>query len=217
MDTLGDRILSRRTELEMTQEDLSKKTGLSRMAISKLEMGITRTARGDNLFTIAEALKCSPHWLLTGKDKVFPSFNQNETQVDKGCFYQYPKIDWTDAAGRAEGNKPNKNIKLEEWRPTNKNVGNYGFWLEVKGDSMTSPSGVSFPQGSMILVNPGSKSTAGEFVIVKLISTNDVTFKMFIEDAGEQYLKSLNAQYPMIKLDNNHLIIGTVVEMVIDL
>ncbi|MFP1497608.1 helix-turn-helix domain-containing protein [Escherichia coli] len=46
-----------------------KKLGVTRVAISKAEQGLTKSFNGDTLFKVAAALQCSPQWLQNGDEK----------------------------------------------------------------------------------------------------------------------------------------------------
>lgn len=65
MQTLGDRIKSRRKDMKYTQRSLAQVVGVSHVTISQWESGDS-TPGGKNLFTLAEALRCTPTWILFG-------------------------------------------------------------------------------------------------------------------------------------------------------
>ncbi|CAH3437791.1 hypothetical protein AI2711V1_1740 [Raoultella ornithinolytica] len=69
--TFNDRITSRRKELGLTQQQLADAIGISGVSVYKWEAGIN-TPKGHNLFSLAEALRCSPAWLLNGIDSDEP-------------------------------------------------------------------------------------------------------------------------------------------------
>lgn len=69
--TFNDRITSRRKELGLTQQQLADAIGISGVSVYKWEAGIN-TPKGHNLFSLAEALRCSPAWLLNGTDSDEP-------------------------------------------------------------------------------------------------------------------------------------------------
>lgn len=68
---LSDRVRSRRTELNLTQQNLGDAVGVSHVTIFKWENGETEP-RGKNLFSLAQVLRCSPTWLLYGDDSQRP-------------------------------------------------------------------------------------------------------------------------------------------------
>lgn len=63
MRTLGERLSSARQRAGLTQDALAKKAGITRVAISKAEQGLTKSFNGDTLLKVATALNCSPQWL----------------------------------------------------------------------------------------------------------------------------------------------------------
>ena len=75
------------------------------------------------------------------------------------------------------------------------------YALRVQGDSMTSPYGRSYPEGMIIIVDPERRGgvISGDRIVAKLVGHIEVTFKCYVEDAGQKMLKPLNPNYPMIK------------------
>ena len=106
---------------------------------------------------------------------------------------------------------------IKEWPSTTKKVDEHSFWLRVKGNSMTAQSGLSIPEGMLILVDPSIKPTSNKLVIAKINNDSEATFKKYVEDAGKKFLVSLNPAWPIIEIDDNCKIIGVVVEAKLDL
>lgn len=77
---------------------------------------------------------------------------------------------------------------------------------------MTSPVGITFPEGMSILVNPDKEVFSGCYVIARKKSTHEATFKKYISEMGKAFLKPLNPQYPIIEMDNDCEIVGVVVD-----
>lgn len=75
---------------------------------------------------------------------------------------------------------------------------------------MTAPYGKSYPEGSIIVVEPERRSPVnGERIIAKLVGTNEVTFKVFKEEDGRRWLQPLNPVHLPIR--DEFKVIGTVV------
>jgi SOS-response transcriptional repressor LexA len=77
---------------------------------------------------------------------------------------------------------------------------------------MTSSVGTSFPEGTLILVAPDIEPRSGQFVVARMLDSNEATFKQLFRDAGELYLKPLNQSYPTKVVDDTWEIVGTVVD-----
>ncbi|HGT8962978.1 TPA: helix-turn-helix domain-containing protein, partial [Escherichia coli] len=69
--TLGQRVLARRKELRLTQREAARLAGVAHVTISQWERDETQPV-GKRLFALADALKCSPTWLMFGDEDKAP-------------------------------------------------------------------------------------------------------------------------------------------------
>ena len=125
---------------------------------------------------------------------------------------KYPVISFVQAGNWTEACEPYTLSEIDEWYESEVAVQGSAFWLKVEGDSMTAPTGISIPEGSLVLVDTGREPINGSLVIAKLTETNEATFKKLVLD-GAKYLKALNPAYPAITINGNCKIIGVVVQM----
>lgn len=111
-----------------------------------------------------------------------------------------PLISWVQAGDWMEAQDHYATGDAEAWMPCPTGHGPHTFALRVRGDSMTAGYGRSYPNGCLIYVDPDQRGgiTSGDRVVARLTGSNEVTFKVFIEDAGRLFLKPLNPQYPII-------------------
>ncbi|SDI40953.1 Peptidase S24-like [Pseudomonas abietaniphila] len=121
-------------------------------------------------------------------------------------------ISWVAAGARAESPTNLVPERAEEYYESTENAGNHGFWLEVKGASMTAASNPSFPEGTRILVQPeGFEVVSGKYYVAQH-SDGEATFKQYVHDAGWDYLVPLNTSFKTVEMDENWEIIGRVVD-----
>ena len=105
----------------------------------------------------------------------------------------------------------------ERWVVTYANVGKHAFALRVVGDSMTNPAGgPSFPEGTIIIVDPEREAASGKFVVVRQNSDSECTFKQLVRDGGRYYLKPLNPRYPILEMLGDAVICGVLIQAVMD-
>lgn len=64
--SISSRLKAKRLELGFTQQQLASKCGIKQQTIQRIEGGTSNRPR--HLVEIAEALNCSPQWLLKGRD-----------------------------------------------------------------------------------------------------------------------------------------------------
>jgi DNA-binding transcriptional regulator YiaG len=72
MNSLSDRLKTRRTELDLSQQRLADVVHVSHVTVYKWENGETEP-RGKNLFLLSKALRCSPTWLMYGDETQAPT------------------------------------------------------------------------------------------------------------------------------------------------
>lgn len=67
---LGQKIKARRRQLEMTQEELGNKIGVTKATINKYEIGTVVNIKIPILESLAKALNCNPCYLLGWSDNI---------------------------------------------------------------------------------------------------------------------------------------------------
>ncbi|EIO8608013.1 helix-turn-helix domain-containing protein, partial [Salmonella enterica] len=71
-ETFGARLLARRKKLKLSQAALGKLVKVAHVTISQWERDETQPA-GKRLFSLSQALQCSPTWLLFGDEDKQPA------------------------------------------------------------------------------------------------------------------------------------------------
>ncbi|MEN5312392.1 LexA family protein [Pseudomonas koreensis] len=127
-------------------------------------------------------------------------------------FGKVPLISWVQAGAWCEAIENSAALEAELWLSCPVNISKSGYALRVIGDSMTNPGpGRSYPTGCVIFVDPEQSIKNGDRVIAQLPITNEATFKVLVSDAGRQYLKPINPQYPIIEITEEIHLCGKVV------
>lgn len=209
---LAQRLKAARQHAGLTQKELASRAKVEQPLISQIERGIN--LKSAHTARLAKACGVDPYWLETGNGQMLPELTSHELEPahQPGQTKRYPVInevqagEWTEIC---EQIYLDDSIELQE---TTADAGSSGFWLRVKNDSMTSPSGKSFPEGMLILVSPDREVMPGSFVVAKLENSNKATFKQYIHDGSGHYLKPLNTGYRMIEINGNCRFIGRVIE-----
>ena len=212
MSTLAERIKSARIHAKLTQKALALKAGVEQPVISQLETG--KNLQSAHLPKIAHACGVSAIWL---SENIGQMINSVATESNVGESrqpvetYRYPVISWVAAGAWAEAVEPYPAGFSDRYEFSEYDSKGAAFWLEVKGDSMTSPAGQSITEGTLILVDTEAEVAPGKLVIAKLPDSNEATFKKLVNDGGKLFLKPLNPGYPIEPFDEQCRIVGVVV------
>lgn len=186
-------------------------------AISKWLNG-EAMAEADSMSALASWLGVRREWLEYGvlpqKPTVFHEQsvckgNVTEVQIRSG---RVPLISWVQAGAWCEAAYNFDLHDADQWLSCPVPISKSGYALRVQGDSMTNPGpGRSYPTGCIIFVDPEAETKTGDRVIARIPRTNEATFKVLVEDAGRQYLKPINPQYPIIEITEETHVCGKVV------
>ncbi|SDR19821.1 SOS-response transcriptional repressor LexA (RecA-mediated autopeptidase) [Pseudomonas grimontii] len=214
MSTLAERLKEARKHAKLTQAKLATVSGVEQPLISQLETG--KNLQSAHLPKFAHICGVSAIWLSDDIGPMVIDSKKEESNVSLAAqnpqSFRYPVISWVSAGAWSEAVEPYPAGISDRYEFSEYNSKGPAFWLEVKGDSMTSPVGTSIAQGSLILVDTEVEATPGKLVVAKLPDSNEATFKKLVSDGGRLYLKPLNPGYPTEVFDENCRIVGVVVQ-----
>ncbi|WP_038277831.1 LexA family protein [Zymobacter palmae] len=201
----------------LTQEDIAEACGWTGQSAVSQYMNGRIALNLDALVKLSRALSFDPIDVSKRLARHIPQPNQRNVEIagQPSNTYRYPVVNWVAAGSWAEAVEPYEPGGASEYMETTYRVpGGEAFWLEVRGDSMTSPAGPSIPEGAMILVVTQIDAQPGDLVVAKLEDSQEATFKKLVEDGGQRYLKPLNPSYPLIKINGNCRLVGVVKQAV---
>ncbi|GLO24226.1 helix-turn-helix domain-containing protein [Pseudomonas putida] len=214
---IGQRIREARKARGLTLEALANQVDTDTGNLSRLERG--KQGASQELLTkifsvlqlgVADVEHIRPKGTYPGLTYDLDNLiyvSPEENRARKG----YPLISWV-TAGELARSPDHHHPADAEWISSTENAGMNGFWLRVRGDSMTCTGNPSFPEGSLILVRPEADIISGKYYVVEMLDSGEMTFKQYVEDAGIKYLRPLNAGYRTIEIDGNCRFIGRVID-----
>ncbi|MDD0822974.1 S24 family peptidase [Mannheimia sp. AT1] len=208
IQTLGDRIRSRRKELKLTQKDLATALkGVSHVAVSQWESSTTKP-NSENILDLSTVLQCDISWLLRGNGE------SNVVPASIGMI-KIPLISYIQAGQWTGIDDFRESCGDYEYILTDLEVSEDAFALEIKGDSMEP----DFIEGDRVIIDPDVQPHAGEFVAA-INGDYEATFKKYrpledLDEYGRQHFEliALNPDYHKLStLKQEIRIIGTMVE-----
>lgn len=184
----------------MSEQQFADALKVSRGAVQQWEKQGGTAPKRANQPRVAELLGISVAELVSGGSNVSPGADVR-TEV--------PVVSEVEAGNYTVIDNFNPKGQFDMVRVTVP-VQRHTYALRVHGDSMVSELGDSFPEGSIIIVEPEMKAEPGDYVIA-IRDGNQSTFKQLVSDGGDLYLKPLNVRYPLKAL-GNAVIVGVVRE-----
>lgn len=189
--------------------ELAKKIGrdpsyVSRMFYEAGKAGRKRIA--DDMMEVIEKAFSLPRGYLD-------SDATDNVTVGPDIAKKIPLISWVQAGAFCESPDTFMPGDADDWISCPTRSGPNTYALTVRGDSMTSPypGQRSYPEGTIIFVDPGRAVNNGSRVIAKDPETGEVTFKVYVEDSGRRFLKPINPAYPSIPITGDISICGVII------
>jgi len=83
MDAIIDRVKTRRNELGLSFQEVADITGMSKSTLQRYESGGIKNIPLDKLKSLAEALQCTPEWLLGLPEKEPALTRKNKKDIQE--------------------------------------------------------------------------------------------------------------------------------------
>ena len=204
---LGKRVEKRRVQLGMTQAQLGLIAGLAQNSIHNIESGETKRPR--KIDALAQALNCTPEYLLFGIGEIQSDAKNINNNVAPGPTIKAtaPLISWVQAGAWSEISEIKEYDAERFMCPVN--CSDLTFVLKVQGISMEP----KFNEGDLIFVDPEAECIHGSYVVARLDDDNHATFKQLIIESGQKFLKAANPNWPeqLIPINGNCTLVGKVI------
>jgi len=208
LSTLAERLVYALEKIDMTQATLSKLTGVSQPAISKICSG--QIKRSSYASDFAKAMKVSPDWLIYGIGEM--DFTPEQTSKaayemlskmvgedpSESPMIRVPRLDVSASMGTGSI-VPEYDVVAEEivlrkdWVSRNLNITNVSNLAMItgSGDSMTP----TFNDGDTLIVDTGVKEVAADAVYVLTVNDQLYIKRLQRRPDGSILMISDNKQY----------------------
>jgi len=213
------------------QAKIAREIGVEPSYINRIASGDrpgseeVRRMIADSLGYTYEQILDLGRWILEGNNPaMWPGINTGSVSVAPTRFHglarvsnqpwrDVPIISWVQAGGWTDIVDQFLPGDAEEFVRVFRPVSDNTFALRIVGDSMFP----EFMPGDIIVVDPSIPPETGRYVVAKIENGNndngEATFKQFIRDGNDVYLKPLNEKYDTMKMTGKEFrIVGCVVQ-----
>ena len=197
---------------------LARVCGISYAAVSQWFNGRTSSIKHENLLAIARAFNSTVDWLISGDGEMIagPELElDGDRATPKGknpiTLTSIPLITWISAGLRSRSDTFIAD-PTEVMMPSPDKIGPRSFALVVEGDAMrnANPNEDSYPNNTIIFVDPDLNPVVGSPVLVAQKDKETPIFRIYTRDGGQDILKPLNPQFPIIDMKEGDEICGVV-------
>lgn len=199
-ESFPKRVAIARNSLGLTQSELAKKVGIVPRQIAAYEGGEAKP-REKALQNLAAALGTTIEWLTSGRGNG-PNISDVKRTI---TLREIPVLDHIQVNieyGRSFRDEAN----IIDFVPSPPNAGEHAFAVKIEGSSMSSPAGISFPEGSIVTFDPDIEPRSGDFVLCAIYDAKLLTFKKLIHDQGALFLSSLNPTFPPFPIEHCEIV-----------
>lgn len=199
-NSFSKRVAIARTVIGATQEQLANMVGIVRRQIAAYEAG-TSKPREKVLQNLAAALGTTTEWLSHGEGQGPDVSNIKKTTTVR----EVPLFAHVHASDIGTETGSFTKADAIDFIPATEEASETAFAIIVAGSSMQSSAGISFPEGTIVTIDPRVPASSGDFVLCNT-ECDEMTFKQLIIEHDVPYLRPLNPQFPVIKPVDLHII-----------
>lgn len=197
--SLSDRLRFLLRAANLTEAELSRKTGLSQQVCNHVLKGNTANPRVDTLIPIAKLLGITLGQ-LAGTESL------SDVLLKKESFY-VPVLKWDEIVPWVSQNSHFSDKRNVIWICCHQGIGKSSYAIRSK----TSFEPL-FDSNALLVIDPLAEYLPGQFVVVRT-ENQELTIRRLIENTGQLFLKPILVGVPMTKLETTHQLYGTVIEV----
>ena len=183
---------------QLTTASLARITGIGQPVIYRLVSGETDNPKIATLSPIARHFNLSISQLI-GDDTLPNGSSEQELTLQK-----IPILSWEEVLHWQDNT-----LSTKKFITTTQAVSVNAYALITKDTTMQP----KFPENTTLLVDPDLQPKNRDYVIVNVGNNEQATFKQLLFDGSDKYLKPLNADFKVTRIDNQpHRFLGVVTE-----
>ncbi|UDN34542.1 MULTISPECIES: LexA family transcriptional regulator [Proteus] len=209
----SNRISLARMAANLTQSQLADAVGVVRRQIAAYEAGDSKP-RDKVLTNLAAALGTSREWLAKGiGDEPDISGIRKSVTTYEMPVMEYFDYDITDLLKDNSISGVSNTTILAPPKASADSIA-----IKMKGDSMESMSGVSLPDGVIVVFDPSLNPQNGDIAFIFNDKSGVQLCRQIIKDQDKWYLRPFNAKYPTEPYDSEHMhVMGIAIHLEYDL
>ena len=194
------------TNIGLNETQLAQQTGISQSVLNKLLSGKTRNPKIATLLPISQFFNLSINQLMDDAAVAKTLTEHTEAHPDprEAPILTLPQVlDWL--------NNPSTKTQLQLPSITihsNTSIDHRCFAIILEDTTMEP----RFPKHTLCIIAPHDTPHDQDFVIAHVLGTQDVTFKQYLTDGNQRYLKPINQHFQLTPITPQHRILGIMIQ-----
>jgi len=191
-------------EVKITVTELARQTGIGQPVIHRMASGETDNPKVGSLSPIAKFFNVNISQLIGDEplpsDRISGSHNPYYRSWSK-----LPLLSWEQATGW-----PDRVTHHEvfSYVSTESNVTEQAFAVKVEDNTMDP----RYPEGTLLIIEPSLQVHDKDFALVHVEGQKKAQFKQVLFDGEDLYLKPINKDFEIKKVDREYSVLGVMVQ-----
>ncbi len=198
-------------EVNINEAELARKTDIPQPTLHRILSGATKSPRGNSLAPLANFFSITINQLM-GVDELPENRVKGTHNSRIYGWTPIPEISWKQAALWEKFQHQLREQTWAFWSSTDLTLSDSAFALTVRGDAMAP----TFIEGTTLIIDPEVKPKNRDYVVVASAGSASATFRQFLLDGDDEYLRAVNQEFRTMQLGKGNKIIGTLVQSRMD-
>lgn len=206
MSNLSTILKAMMNEVKITVTELARQTGVGQPVIHRMASGETDNPKVGSLSPIAKFFNINISQLI-GEEPLPGDRIEGSHNPFYRSWTQLPLLSWVQAAFWPDEIPAND---IASYVSTDSNVSEHAFAIRMEDNTMAP----QYPEGSVLIIEPTIKACDKDFALVHIEGQAKAQFKQILFDNEDLYLKPLNSDFEIKRVEGNYKIIGVLVQSI---
>ncbi len=190
--------------VNITVTELARQTGVGQPVIHRMASGETDNPKVGSLSPIAKFFNINISQLI-GDDPLSPEMMTGSHNPLYRHWSKVPLLSWEQAIAWPEQFVA---TEVQSYIATESNVSDKAFAVKVEDNTMFP----RYPKGTILIIEPSIELRDKDFALIHVEGENKAQFKQVLLDANDLYLKPLNGDFDIKKIEGQYKTLGIMVQ-----
>jgi SOS-response transcriptional repressor LexA len=204
MSELSNNLRALMHDVGITVTELARQTGVGQPVIHRMASGETDNPKVGSLSPIAKFFNVNISMLIGDEPLPAERFKSSHNPYYRS-WSKLPLLSWEQATVWPHQQIPKE---IESYISTESKVSDKAFAVRMEDNTMLP----RYPKGTIFIIEPDLTPQDKDFAAVRVGSQATIQFKQIMFDGEDLYLKPLNSDFEIKRIDKPYDIVGVMVQ-----